>query len=160
MSDDHSAGDRRQPYADQGGPAGRHAQTHDVRRESLTNPTGPDPVDESFAAQLAPETPEAIRRAQVDETTPAAADKHLHNRLQGLNDEELGRLPVLEPGTPLEQGSVYLDLDDLGRGPFKAIGGQEAGQRVVPKKDADYELWNRLAGRDDEPEIERPAGQA
>jgi hypothetical protein len=53
---------------------------------------------------------------------------------------------------------VFLDLNDLGSGPFKAIGGQEAGkdQRLVAKSETDYELWNRLAGRDDEPEIERP----
>src|SRR4051812_2035990 len=42
MSDDHSPGDRRQPYSDRGGPEGRHAETHDVRREELTNPRGPD----------------------------------------------------------------------------------------------------------------------
>ncbi len=159
MSDDHSAGDRRRPYADQGGPEGRHAQTHDVRREQLTNPSGPEPVDESFAEQLAPETPEAIRREQAEQTGSAADDKDLHGQLQGLSSDELARLPVLDPGTTLEQGSVYLDLDDLGRGPFKAIGGQEAGARVVPKKDADYELWNRLAGRDDEPAVERPTGE-
>jgi hypothetical protein len=160
MSDDHSAGDRRRPYADQGGPEGRHAQTHDVRREQLSNPTGPEPVDESFAAQLAPETPDGIRREQTEQSGTAADDKGLHGRLQGLSSDDLSRLPVLDSGTTLEQGSVYLDLDDLGRGPFKAIGGQEAGPRVVAKKDVDYELWNRLAGRDDDPAIERPAGQA
>lgn len=160
MSDDHSPGDRRRPYANQGGPEGRHAQTHDVRREALTNPTGPEPVDESFAEQLAPETPDQIRRRQATETTPAGDDKSLHKRMPELSSAELGTLPVLAPDTPLEQGSVYLDLDDLARGPFKAIGGQVAGARVVAKQDTDYELWNRLAGRDDEPEIERPAGQA
>jgi len=160
MSDDHSPGDGRQRYADQGGPEARHAQTHDVRREALTNPTGPEPVDESFAAQLAPQTPEQIRARQATETTPAGEDKSLHKRLPELSSAELGTLPVLAPGTTLEQGSVYLDLDDLARGPFKAIGGQEAGARIVAKGDTDYELWNRLAGRDDAPEVERPAGQA
>ena len=35
---------------------------------------------------------------------------------------------------------------------------QEAGkhQRLVARNETDYELWNRLAGRDDSPEIERP----
>ena len=51
MSDDHSPGDARQPYSDRGGPEGRHAETHDVVREQLTNPTGPEPEDESFAEQ-------------------------------------------------------------------------------------------------------------
>lgn len=52
-SDDHSTGDRRHPYSDQGGSQGRHAQTHDVAREAATNsdpkPTEPD----EFADDLA-----------------------------------------------------------------------------------------------------------
>ncbi len=130
MSDDHSAGDARQPYADRGGPEGRHAETHDVRREALTNPTGPAPVDESLSA---------------------ADDKRLRERLPDLDNAELSRLAVLETGTSLEQGGTYLDLDDLRRGPFKALGGQSAeqGSRVIAKRDTDYELWNRLTRTED-----------
>jgi hypothetical protein len=52
-SDDHSTGDRRAPYSDQGGTQGRHAQTHDVKREAETNsPPQVDEVDE-FADDLA-----------------------------------------------------------------------------------------------------------
>ena len=54
MSDDHSPGDRRQPYLNQGEPEARHSETHDVRREELTNPVGPQLDDPSFAEQLAP----------------------------------------------------------------------------------------------------------
>lgn len=36
-TDDHSKGDEREPYSDQGGPEGKHAQTHDVRAEELSN---------------------------------------------------------------------------------------------------------------------------
>ena len=66
------------------------------------------------------------------------------------------RLAVLEHGAHLEQGSTYLDLNDLSRSPFKALGGQEAGpdHRYVAKRDTDYELWNRLAG-DRDAEVER-----
>jgi hypothetical protein len=158
MSDDHSPGDARQPYADRGGPAGRHAETHDVRREALTNPTGPAAVDESFAAQLAPDASTAEPGGHTDESMPAVDDKRLRGRLPELDNAELSRLTVLQAGTSLEQGGTYLDLDDLGRGPFKAIGGQsvERGSRVIAKRDTDYELWNRLAG-DREPEVERPA---
>ena len=50
---DHSPGDQRQPYSDEGGPAGHHAKTHDVDRERATRPTGGDaPVDE-FADDMA-----------------------------------------------------------------------------------------------------------
>ncbi len=159
MSDDHSPGDRRQPYADRGGPQARHAETHDVRREELTNPTGPAPVDASFAEQLAPDTSTAEPGGHADESRSAADDKRLHETLPGLDAGDLAQLATLEPGSRLEQGGVYLDLNDLGRGPFRAIGGQEAGKgdRVIAKRDTDYELWNRLAG-DRNAEVERPSG--
>ena len=160
MSDDYSPGDARQPYADRGGPAGRHAETHDVRREALTNPTGPTPIDTSFAEQIAPDTSTAAPGGHADESVSAADDKELHERLQALDSAELSRLSVLKRGTGLEQGGTYIDLNDLTRGPFKAIGGQEAGpdNRYVAKRDTDYELWNRLVGRDTEAEVERPEG--
>ncbi len=157
MSDDQSPGDRRKPYSDRGGPEGRHAETHDVESERLTNPKGPEPVDESFAEQMRDETPESIRQEAATNVSPADADKNLVSKLD-VTGEELNRLSVVEPGTQLPQGSVYLDLNDLDRGAFKAIGGQEAGgkERLVSKSETDYELWNRLAGRDDTPKIERP----
>ena len=157
MSDDHSPGDQRNPYSDRGGPEGRHAETHDVRREELTNPVGPQTVDPSFAEQLAPvETQPGGGHAA--ESAPAAEDKDLHNQLPELTNDELSRLQVLELGTRLEQGGTYVDLNRLSEGPFKAIGGHEAteGNRYVAKRDTDYELWNRLVGQDRDPEIERP----
>ena len=157
MSDDHSPGDRRQPYSDRGGPEGRHAETHDVRREELTNPVGPQTEDPSFDEQLAPV---ATRPGggHLAESVPASADKVLHNRLSELTGDELSRLQVLEPGTRLEQGATYVDLNRLSDGPFKAIGGHAATEdnRYVAKRDTDYELWNRLVGQDSNPEIERP----
>lgn len=157
MSDDHSPGDGRKRYSDRGGPEARHAETHDVERERLTNPTGPEPVDESFAEDLAQESPESIRLAQQEGVTPASEDKDLVDTMPGLQQDDLAQLSVLAPGTPLEQGSVYLDLANPSRGPFKAIGGQEVGQgdRIVAKKTTDYELWNRIT-QDETAEIERP----
>lgn len=158
-SDDTSPGDARQPYADRGGPEGRHAETHDVRREELTNPTGPDHTEEEFADDLATVDERSGPPGHADESRPAAGDKVLVGRLQMLDSDELARLTVLEDGTRLEQGGTYLDLNDLEAGPFRALGGQEAGpgKRYVAKRDTDYELWNKLAG-DREVEIERPAG--
>ena len=60
------------------------------------------------------------------ESAPAADDKVLHNRLPELTSDELSRLQVLEPGTRLEQGGMYLDLNRLAEGPFKALGGHDA----------------------------------
>lgn len=158
MSDDHSPGDARKPYSDIGGPAARHAQTHDVRREQLTNPKGPEPEDTSFADQMAPDTT-GDPGGHADESAPAVDDKELHNKLSGLNDGELARLAVIEPGTQLEQGGTYLDLNQLDKGPFKALGGHAASrtERLIAKRETDYLLWNRLVGRDAEPEVERPA---
>lgn len=157
MSDDHSPGDARKPYSDRGGPEGRHAETHDVERERQTNPKGVPPEDESFAADLAKETPESIRQAQL-ESMPGDDDKGLVNKLPELKQDDLAQLSILVAGTPLEQGSVYLDLNDRKRGPFKAIGGQEVtnGDLIIAKKTTGYELWNRVTGEDDTAEIERP----
>jgi hypothetical protein len=159
MSDDYSPGDRRQPCSDRGGAEGRHAVTHDVRREKLTNPVGPQSEDRSFAEQLAPvETRPGGGHAA--ESTPGVDDKGLHDRLPELTNDEISRLQVLEPGTRLEQGGTYIDLNRLNEGPFKALGGHEATKRdrYVIKRDTDYELWNRLVGDDGDPEIERPSG--
>lgn len=161
MSDDHSPGDGRKPYSDSGGREAKHAETHDVRREQLTNPTGPEPEDTSFAEQMEGSTPESIREEAAENVVSGDALKDLRSDMPELSGDELSRLSVIQPGTVLPQGSVFLDLNDRSRGAFKAIGGQEVGQgeRIVAKSDTDYELWNRLAGRDDEPEIERPEGQ-
>jgi hypothetical protein len=113
---------------------------------------------DSFDAQMRDETPERIREGVTTNVTPGDADKDLTDQFQDLSDDELGRLAIIDPGTPLPQGSVFLALNDLKAGPFKAIGGQEAkpGQQLIAKSETDYELWNRLAGRDDTPTIERP----
>ena len=157
MSDDHSPGDARKPYSDMGGPQARHAQTHDVRREQATNPKGPEPEDTSFAEQLAPETTGGPG-GHADESVSGEADKLLHKKLHGLDNDELARLAVLEPGTRLEQGGAYVDLNKLADGPFRAMAGHETSEhdRIIAKRDTDYELWNRLVGQDAEPEIERP----
>jgi hypothetical protein len=113
---------------------------------------------DSFDAQMRDETPDSIREGVTTRVTAGDADKDLAEQLSQLTDDELGRLAIIDAGTPLPQGSVFLDLNDLQAGSFKAIGGQEAekGQRLIAKSETDYELWNRLAGRDDTPTIERP----
>ena len=155
---DQSPGDARKPFSDQGGPEGRHAQTHDVEREEASRPKGPQP-EEDFSDDLAASPPPAGAGGHADESHPAAQDKELQQELAELDSDELARLTVLTPGTRLEQGGTYVDLKDLPAGPFKAMGSQEAGPEnsYVAKRDTDYELWNRLVGQGREPEIERPA---
>ena len=89
-------------------------------------------------------------------------DKQLQERLADLKSDELERLSVLEPGTRLEQGGAYLDLNRLADGPFRALAGHETNEkeRLIAKRDTDVDLWNRIAGQFAEPEIERPADLA
>ncbi len=157
-SDDTSPGDARQPYSDSGGPAARHAETHDVRQEELTNPKGPEPRDTSFDDDLAPVDELGAPAGHADESVPAGDDKRTEALVADrLSPDLMARLSVLEEGARLEQGGVYVDLANLDAGPFKAIGGQEAdkSKKYVAKRDTDHELWNQLAG-DREPWVERP----
>ncbi len=151
---DQSPGDARKPFSDQGGAAGRHADTHDVEREEATRPKAAEP-GEDFSADLAPTS---TGGGHIDESLPAAGAKELAAELDMLSSDELARLSILTMGAQLIQGGTYVDLNDLAGGPFKAMGSQEAGpdNRYVSKRDTDYELWNRLVGQGHEPQIERP----
>lgn len=116
------------------------------------------PTEQTFREQMRDDTPERIREDAANRVSPGDEDKTVMDALPELTDDDLGRLAIVQTGTQLPQGAVYLDLSDLKRGPFKAIGGREAkkNERLIAKDETDYELWNRLAGRDDEPRIERP----
>jgi hypothetical protein len=65
---------------------------------------------------------------------------------------------VLPEGQRLQQGGTYLDLNDLDRGEFTAMGNMEAspGNAFVPKDQVPYQVWNRLRGIDD---VERTQGE-
>jgi hypothetical protein len=156
---DSSPGDARKPFSDAGGPEGKHAQTHDLRREELSNAKRPAPEGEDFTADIAPAAPDDGTGGHADESRAASDDKQLQQRLDDLDGAELAQLAVLETGARLRQGGTYVDLNDRGRQPFTALGGQEAGpeHRYVAKRDTDHELWNRLVGQGREVEVERPA---
>lgn len=110
------------------------------------------PVDDGApsAGQLAQERATMPPPGHVGESHAAVTDKEVHRALPELTDDELRRLSVLDHDAALDQGGVYLDLDDLGTGPFTAMGGETAGERgrVISKQETDYLLWNRLTGRD------------
>ncbi|AFZ23611.1 hypothetical protein Cylst_1321 [Cylindrospermum stagnale PCC 7417] len=74
--------------------------------------------------------------------------KELHNQLPEYTDDELKQITLLPPGSRLEQGAKYIDLNDSERHEFTAMGGMEAGPDnwYVPKTEIDYLLWNRLTG--------------
>ncbi|PZR69403.1 MAG: hypothetical protein DLM66_06640 [Candidatus Dormiibacter spiritus] len=128
-----------------------------MRREELTNPRGPDQPTEDFDQDLHDPRLET-GPGHVEESFVAADSKRVHDLLPWLDSSQLEQLAVLNEGTRLEQGGVYLDLRDRERGPFKAIGGEsaDAPHLYVAKRDLDHELWNRLTGDLPGVRIDRP----
>ncbi|MDQ3814893.1 MAG: hypothetical protein M3347_13195 [Armatimonadota bacterium] len=84
-----------------------------------------------------------------EKDAPTAAEmKELYDRLPDLRHDELEQIPILPPGSRLEQGATYIDLRSDKPEEFTATGGMEAGSDnwYVPKSEVDYQLWNRLIG--------------
>jgi len=86
----------------------------------------------------------------VTRTYSAYDIKELHEKLSEFDNGELKRIPILAHGERLKQGATYLDLNDSKHEPFTAQGSTESQDphRYVPKSETDYELWNRMIGRD------------
>ena len=72
----------------------------------------------------------------------------LSNKLEGFSDEELKRIPILKPGTRLQQAATYINLNDPLRQEFTGMGDMsvEENNFIVPKSRVNYQLWNRLIG--------------
>ena len=81
-------------------------------------------------------------------TTTASEIKELVRLLDDFTIDELRQIPVVQPGSRLEQGSVYIDLTDDDRTELVAPGGRvaEHGRYFVPKRDTPTPYWNRLIG--------------
>jgi hypothetical protein len=62
--------------------------------------------------------------------------------------DNIDRLPVIEPGSRLKPGAVYLDLLDPERAELRAKDGDIARSRslYVAKSNVARALWNRLLG--------------
>lgn len=95
--------------------------------------------------------------ARIDSGDTTGVSRTLSHHEAPAVHERLGksadRVSVLEPGTRLQQGSTYLDLERLEDGPFVALAGQQVadGQLIAAKKDLDYETWNELIGEEKQP---------
>jgi len=98
------------------------------------------------APELRPDPSNELLTERGEKT--AAGDPATRRQFPQMTKDEIGRIPVLRAGATLDQGSVHLDLDDVEAGPFVAIGNERVaeGDRIVAKRDTDYETWNRLAG--------------
>jgi len=76
--------------------------------------------------------------------------KGAHDRFQNWNDADLRQIPIMPPGSRLEQGATYVDLHAPELREFTAIGNETAGQDnwYAPKDLVPYPIWNRLLGVD------------
>ena len=85
---------------------------------------------------------------QLSNAPTAYEVKGVHRQFHGFSDDELKRIPIVPSGTRLQQGAVYVDLQDESLSEFKATGDMAAGSGnwYVPKDEVDYQLWNRLIG--------------
>ena len=70
----------------------------------------------------------------------------LHSKLEGFTNDELKQIPILKPGTRLQQGATYINLNDPKREEYTGMGDMsvEDSNYIVPKTRVDYLLWNRL----------------
>ena len=120
-----------------------------MRHQNLGNPeAGVAPPDASRGRDSGPLTPERVHEVHL-RTEGALDDRNAGNVQPELSDDDLSRLSLLASGTLLREGEVYLDLDDLERGPYEATGAERVGvgDRIVSRADVDAETWERLTDR-------------
>jgi hypothetical protein len=75
--------------------------------------------------------------------------KEVHRLLsEEFTDDELKNIPVIPDGQRLQQGGVYIDLNDARRREFTATGDMSAGSAnlYTSKSEVPYSIWNRLIG--------------
>lgn len=85
----------------------------------------------------------------VSESAPTARDhSELKRMLTDFDRDDLDRIIVLPTGSRLEQGATYVDLATPDRKEFTGMASVEVGDSnwIVPKKEVDYQIWNRLIG--------------
>ena len=82
------------------------------------------------------------------ERTAMDIDKLQH--LEDFSDDELKQIPILKPGTRLQQGATYINLNDPEREEFTGVGDMtvDSNSLIVPKDQVGYLIWNRLIGEE------------
>lgn len=89
--------------------------------------------------------------AQNEKAAPSAYEfKELHDRFPQFSSADLKNIPILPVGTRLDQGATYFDLMNPEKGEYSAVASEVVGEneRIVPKTEVGYPLWNRLTGKE------------
>ena len=108
--------------------------------ENFDRDLRPDPLAGSNFGQEGP---------HHEKNAPVAVNmKEFQQQFPEFTNDVLQQIPVLLPGTRLDQGASYVDMKDPNRQEFKARADMVAGDDnwYVPKSEVDYQLWNRLIG--------------
>lgn len=113
---------------------------HDRQNDEYQQDLNPDPKA-GFNIGIEGEKPGRFERTAADIAS-------LPQQMEGYSSEDLNRIPVLKPGTRLEQGAKYINLKDPARQEFVGMASDAVDEDdyIVPKSQVGYDLWNRLAG--------------
>jgi hypothetical protein len=108
----------------------------------------PDQWQQDLSPQPRPGQSNSPQGEQLQYPLTAYDIKELHGILKSFSRDEMKQITVLPPGSPLNEGTRYVDLMDSERKEITAKVGMEAGASnwYVPKNQVDHVLWNRLTG--------------
>jgi hypothetical protein len=91
---------------------------------------------------------ERIGRGQAGKRSERTAYeiRELKRQLEGYEDEELRRIPIVREGSPLDEGATYIDLQEHPPREFTAEPDLVAlrDNWFVPKNGVPRSLWDRL----------------
>ncbi len=135
---------------------------HDL--DAQTGHKNEEPLDklnrDDFDRDLRPKEEQGENSGVGSEHSPnrlmrAYDDKSLVDSMQNFNSDELKAILIVPTGAKLEQGAHYVDLNDpdhmeilaSGENPVTPHLEAQQGQKLVPKSQTDYELWDKLTGK-------------
>jgi hypothetical protein len=123
---------------------------HDQQEDQYQRDLNPNPTA-GYNIGIEGEKPGRFDRTAADLA-------NLPAQMQDYSSADLQRIPVLKPGTRLEQGAKYINLKDPARQEFTGMANDsvDEGDYVVPKSQVGYDLWNRLIGVENPTRITGP----
>jgi len=164
MSDKHR---HKKDGEDKGKINERSSDVHHTNHSALDAQTGhknEEPLDklnrDDFDRDLRPNEGQGENSGAHSEHNPdrlmrAYDDKSLVDSMKNFNSDELKSILIVPTGGKLEQGAHYIDLNDPDRMDILASGENpvtphleaQENQKLVPKSQVDYEIWDKLTGK-------------